>query len=848
MGQALKHEFINTVPVIVPIFDGIKAMSPSVKAWLIENFPGAVDDLENAPSGPGLVDVRVTCGKWWYYCDDTLPTDETAGDSPRATTTRTSLEGAGAPTNFDHDDIARTLSSLNRRVNPGDHSFRLSMSKGHFSANVTAESIIHFNIACIVKRQNHRKHNSHQWFFDGICQGLHNRNSFAFLTDCGTTYSSTCLARLFYELRLKTDLIGVTARQRVETPNLFFHPCEDSPFSFLEGDHKKSGDMRPCWKCYATYYMSPCPLQGFEFEATLIMNSAMFNLVEALPVMPGPCQLLNWQKMKEFRVVEEYFNLLFKGESDKRVPSMPHKFKRMGRSSSGSQLGSGSGSPRAAGSPRSSARSSPRSLTPNSSGANSPMQSSQASMVERESQVPSSTTTSTETPTSQISRTPEVGGITFTEFLRVNMRLAEDRILSFVCVFSTGFGTKWIPGATFFYQPEIRWETLLTQRRRWLNGTFASFLFFFNSKRASDRIKGGMFDSHKAGKNIRLINGLWSLQLVQLVLVLCAPAVFGSASYIGLVEMAKKWPLAFGWAKYHLWGPIRAAEIWIIAYFLVYIVWTFRSFCAPRGRMPEVVCRTIAILGFFIILPVYMSVWWTIATQGLDVINVLVVGSLGLPIVIALAQSVTSAGLYLFYLPWFMFLIVFFLVYIPSYSFARLWDTTWGNRATGNDSAITDRMVDIMKMRNFIFICFLTVANCLCAWAFIGIFQLGYSAVLGFMLIVFFPMIIQLIFSFVFLFVAVPLRYLGLRPDKSKLKIDHGKQSNAGLGEGGHTGNPIVHHEYEGSSGRLVDVETGQPARGALGNLRIDTRWEREQDSPGPASTATQKVSFQRGL
>jgi hypothetical protein len=750
--------------------------------------------------------------------------------------------------NLDNDDIARTLSSLNRRMNPGDNSFRLSMSKGHFSTNITMESIIYFNMAIIVKRQNHRKHNSHQWFFDGVCQGLHHRNSFAFLTDCGTTYSSTCLARLFYELRLKTDLIGVTARQRVETPNLFFHPCEDSPFSFLEGDHKKSGDMRPCWKCYATYYMSPCPLQGFEFEATLIMNSAMFNLVEALPVMPGPCQLLNWQKMKEFRVVEEYFNLLFKGESDKRVPSMPYKFKRMGRLSNGSQ--SAGSTPRSVNnSPRTF---SPRSLSPHGSSATSPKT---TPALVLDSQVVGSAT-STDTPDSQVSRSPAaaaVGGITFTEFLRVNMRLAEDRILSFVCVFSTGFGTKWIPGATFFYQPEIRWAKLLTQRRRWLNGTFASFLFFFNSKRASDRIKGGMFDSHKAGKNIRLINGLWSLQLVQLVLVLCAPAVFGSASYIGLVEMANKWPLAFGWAKYHIFGSIRAAEVWIVGYFLVYIIWTFRSFYAPRGRMPEVLCRTIAIAGFFVILPVYMSVWWTIATQGLDVINVLVVGSLGLPVVIALAQSVTSAGLYLFYLPWFMFLIVFFLVYIPSYSFARLWDTTWGNRATGNDSAITDNMVNIMKLRNYVFICFLTVANCLLAWAFIGIFELGYSAVLGFMLIVFFPMIIQLVFSFVFLFVAVPLRYLGLRPDTSKLKGGVMEPSKVvGLGE---LRNPI----QEESAFRIVDEETGQAARDGHGNLRIDTRW----GDSSPPSTAvhagtpvqngthaagTQRVSFQKGL
>jgi len=440
------------------------------------------------------------------------------------------------------------------------------------------------------------------------------------------------------------------------------------------------------------------------------------------------------------------------------------------------------------------------------------------------------------------------GGISFTEFLRVNMRLAEDRILSFVCVFSTGFGTKWIPGATFFYQPEIRWETLLTQRRRWLNGTFASFLFFFNSKRASDRIKGGMFDSHKAGKNIRLINGLWSLQLMQLLLVLVAPAVFGSASYIGLLEMADNWNYGFGWARCGIpgMGPIRVAEVWIFSYFFVYVVWTFRSFYAPRGRMPEVLCRTIAIAGFFVILPVYMSVWWNVATQGLDVINVLVIGSLGLPVVIAVAQSVTSAMLYLFYLPWFMFLIVFFLVYIPSYSFARLWDTTWGNRATGNDSAITDNMVDIMKTRNFVFICFLTTLNCGASWAFIGVFKLGYSAVLGFMLVVFFPMIIQLIFSFVFLFLAVPMRYLGLRPNVvthgveeygSKSVYSHNYNHSSEM-EVNNNVNPLIQlsgRSTPGSSGAAEDLETGSPAVAA-----------RFKSDPQPA--AGNKVTFQRGI
>lgn len=294
--------------MIVPIFDGVRALSPSMKEWLGNNFPRAFDEMDGE-SGNGKTDVRVHCAKWWYYCDDTnMP-----GDLAPAT-------DAGR-TDRPDDEVLSSLVANRGLLNP-DGSYRSSFnSAAHgVSENFHAENILYFHLVPIIKRMNHRKHNSHQWFFDSICQGLDLKCSYAFLTDCGTTYNTTCVARLMYELYFKTDLIGVTARQRVETPNLFFHPCEDSPFSCLTGDHAASGDQRPCWKCWATFILSPCPLQGFEFEATLIMNSAMFNLVEALPVMPGPCQLLNWQKMKHFKVVNEYFNLLFKGMLTSLLP------------------------------------------------------------------------------------------------------------------------------------------------------------------------------------------------------------------------------------------------------------------------------------------------------------------------------------------------------------------------------------------------------------------------------------------------------------------------------------------------------------------------------------------------
>lgn len=900
-GKSLKNEFRRTRAVIVPIFDGVKPMSASMREWLTYNFPQSFDEMEGS-SGTGKVDVRIQCAKWWYYCDDNNAPAEVeeqdAGDISR--------------THSPDDIIIDRLANVHRTGNL-DGSLRLSFGAQSgfttISENFRPENLLFFHLVPIIKRMNHRKHNSHQWFFDSICQGLDRACSYAFLTDCGTTYTPTCLGRLYYELYLREDLIGVTARQRVEIPNIYYHPCEDSPFSFLRGSHQapqqpalsapspqpddsaaQAADpasqataparqsagrdslpsQKPCWKCWATYILSPAPLQGFEFEATLIMNSAMFNLIEALPVMPGPCQLLDWQKMKQFRVVQDYFHLLFQGEGQRKVPRLPRKLKSMSMRLS-AQSGSGSlcipSPPMSPASPTPEQRSTIRNhiaagansqsdssgggsysthTTSSSSGSASFAVAGEGLTVETSAVLPlptqggASASASASDSSPQHARTPPPpplssppnrsphssdpsnqairrsphsptsptaskgfrsfeGGVrhsspsnvsatnpsihrppspppapekfTFAEFLRVNMRLAEDRILSFVSVFSTGYGTKWIPGATFYYQPEIHWQSLLTQRRRWLNGTFASFLYFFNSQRARVRITGGLFDSHKAGKNIRLVNFFWSLQLVQLALVLIAPAVFGSAMYIGLRDCARVWPEGFSWALVrplpNLVPDIKIVDLWTTGYLLQYITWCFQSFYAPRGLMNEVQCRMYAITGFMYIFPVYFAVWYNMCTQGVDLIEGLVLASLFLPVFIALAQSFTSACLYLAYLPWFLFLIVFFLVFIPAYAFSRLWDTTWGNRSTGKDSAIDDSVEQRMKQRTWWFLVLLATTNVLLTWAFIFLFRVSYVCVLAFMFVVFSPMIVQLVCSIIFLFVVVPLRNLTARPGEN---------------------------------------------------------------------------------
>jgi hypothetical protein len=518
-----------------------------------------------------------------------------------------------------------------------------------------------------------------------------------------------------------------------------------SPFLSL-GDHTVGSPA--CWRCWATFLMSPCPLQAIEIEGSVTISLAMFNLVEALPVMPGPCQLMHWQKMKQYHVVDEYFNLLFESEPDKTTNlspvDLPPSLRQMKRplSMHASCLDAVDGA--------------------TSASNNSSLSSIEEGKEQRMVPVALNETMS------------------FVEFLRTNMRLAEDRILTFVSVFSTGFGTKWVLGGTFCFQPEVQWNTLLTQRRRWTNGTFAGFLFCFISQRARSRILGGMFDRHKFGKNVRAVYFLWSLQIVVLCLLFLSPAVFGATFYVALDLLGSNWADYFGWALTPLFGIVRVVEVIPVLYLMVYAGWTLYSFFAPRGKIPEIVCQTLAFACMWLSAPIYALIFRTVQLEGANIVACIVISVIVAPILISLADDLKSAFLYLIYLPWLLAFGMFFIVFFPAYSFARLWDTTWGNRAGGKDHAMNDNIERYIKSRNFGFVLCIISLNIFLLWACVQVFSAGNVAILSFMAVALLPVFIQLLCSFCFLFIVLPIRELCF-PKQPKIEKPSPEEDDAML-------------------------------------------------------------------
>jgi cellulose synthase/poly-beta-1,6-N-acetylglucosamine synthase-like glycosyltransferase len=54
-----------------------------------------------------------------------------------------------------------------------------------------------------------------------------------------------------------------------------------------------------------------------------------------------------------------------------------------------------------------------------------------------------------------------------------NLKIAEDRIPSLLSVIHSGKFSHWVDGAVFYFEAELNMKSLITQRRRWGNGTFA---------------------------------------------------------------------------------------------------------------------------------------------------------------------------------------------------------------------------------------------------------------------------------------------------------------------------------------------------------------------------------------
>eukprot|EP00122_Pirum_gemmata_P007316 Pgem_evm2s6713 len=166
----------------------------------------------------------------------------------------------------DTDDCTKILSKQNENGTFGE----VEIAPGKF---------IHLTI--IIKKQNRKKTNSHEWFFRSFVPEFN--GEYAYTTDCGTLYAPRCLHDMLLYLVNNRDTSAVTGRQRVMS-------------SQMQGAEREG--------ILAKWYRAA---QAYDYEASISAFQGAFSLCGMLPVLPGPCGMYRMKDIEGKGGALEYY-------------------------------------------------------------------------------------------------------------------------------------------------------------------------------------------------------------------------------------------------------------------------------------------------------------------------------------------------------------------------------------------------------------------------------------------------------------------------------------------------------------------------------------------------------------
>eukprot|EP00124_Ichthyophonus_hoferi_P003779 Ihof_evm4s352 gene=Ihof_evmTU4s352 len=124
-------------------------------------------------------------------------------------------------------------------------------------------------LTLIIKRENRRKYNSHEWFFQSFCPAY--GAEYGFVTDCGTLYVNKCLYHLICHMDKHPKCAAATGKQRVMS-------------AAMQGVEREG--LLAMWHRAS---------QSYECEASMSFTQGAFGVVGFIPVLPGPCGLYRMQ-------------------------------------------------------------------------------------------------------------------------------------------------------------------------------------------------------------------------------------------------------------------------------------------------------------------------------------------------------------------------------------------------------------------------------------------------------------------------------------------------------------------------------------------------------------------------
>lgn len=144
-------------------------------------------------------------------------------------------------------------------------------------------------LTLIIKTNNRRKHNSHEWFFgkNGFADFVNPK--YLFLTDAFTFFNITCIYHLVKSLDKNKKMVAVTGRQRVMS-------------------RLQQGSSESFFSLETMLRM----VQMFDFESSNTIYNGAFSIGGLLPVIPGPCSMYRASNLLDDNVRNYYFETVNK--------------------------------------------------------------------------------------------------------------------------------------------------------------------------------------------------------------------------------------------------------------------------------------------------------------------------------------------------------------------------------------------------------------------------------------------------------------------------------------------------------------------------------------------------------
>ena len=432
------------------------------------------------------------------------------------------------------------------------------------------EDEIFLNISMIIKMDNRRKHNSHEWFMGHSGFAEAKLSKYLLCTDAFTIFRHTCLYHLVNHMDINDNVSVATGRQRVMTRE---------QQGSIESDLSMANWLRN--------------VQLFDFELANSIYNGAFSLGGYLPVIPGPCGLYRASDILQDSARDWYFSI--------------------------------------------------------------------------------------------VNEEPDKTGL-----ILGNLKIAEDRILSYAAVLKTKDvkNMAFVPLALFYFEAETDLEKFLLQRRRWINGSVAGYLYILFTD-----------SSHFFNWNVSLLRKIyvWFLLFSQFMIyfsVSISPAYTIRMLYYSFDYMLTS-------LGYKSDITILTTITWILflTHLVVHSKRKYNYFIINLLLFISVVTMLFSIVAILYYILVDSNGGLMNLLNGGYVIWISLIVFFG-PFFLATLLSGRGHSLFKMlksFIPYLLFLPML-ISWFGSYSFTRIWDLSWGNRPT-SDLVQDSEKKDIMQKK-----------------------------------------------------------------------------------------------------------------------------------------------------